>query len=91
MENADSSKITEFVENTLIPELESVDGVASVDTYGAIENELKIKLNQEKINQVNDKMLASVNAELADKKKDLVGGNVFKPKKNYGRVKIKKT
>lgn len=71
MENADSSKITEFVENTLIPELESVDGVASVDTYGAIENELKIKLNQEKINQVNDKMLASVNAELADKKKDL--------------------
>lgn len=71
MENADSSQITEFVENTLVPELESVDGVASVTTYGAIENEIIIQLNQDKIDSINDKMLENVSQELADKKKDL--------------------
>ena len=57
MEGKDSAQITEFVENTLIPELESVDGVASVDTYGAIEDEIVIKLDQAKIDSINDKML----------------------------------
>lgn len=71
MENADSSQITEFVEKTLVPELESVEGVASVTTYGAIENEIVIRLNQEKIDAINDKMLKAVSSELADKKKDL--------------------
>lgn len=71
MENADSSQITEFVENTLVPELESVSGVASVTTYGAIENEINIQLNQDKIDQINDKMLENVSQKLADTKKDL--------------------
>ena len=57
MKNADSSQITEFVENTLIPELESVEGVASVETYGAIKDEITIKLDQAKIDAINDKML----------------------------------
>ena len=88
MENADSSQITEFVETTLVPELERVDGVASVDTYGAIENELIIKLNQDKINQINDKMLASVSAELADKKRDL---DKAKKEINSGKSKLETT
>lgn len=71
MEHADSSQITEFVEKTLIPELESVEGVASVDTYGAIQDEITIKLDQAKIDTINDKMLENVSRELADKKKEL--------------------
>ncbi len=71
MENADSSQITQFVENTLIPELESIEGVASVDTYGAIQDEITIKLDQAKIDEINDKMLENVSKELAKNKKDL--------------------
>ena len=71
MENADSIQITEFVENTLLPELESVDGVASVETYGAIENEIKIQLNQSKIDSINNKMLEHVSSELAKQKREI--------------------
>lgn len=85
MENADSSQITEFVEKTLVPELESVEGVASVTTYGAIENEVIIKLNQEKIDSINDKMLKAVSSELADKKKDL---DKAKHKINSGKAEL---
>lgn len=85
MENADSSQITEFVEKTLVPELESVEGVASVTTYGSIENEVIIKLNQEKIDSINDKMLKAVSSELADKKKDL---DKAKHKINSGKAEL---
>lgn len=85
MENADSSQITEFVEKNLVPELESVEGVASVTTYGAIENEIIVRLNQEKIDAINDKMLKAVSAELADKKKDL---DKAKHKINSGKAEL---
>lgn len=93
MENADSTQITEFVEDTLIPELESVDGVATVDTYGAIENEIKIKLDQTKINAINDKMLASVSSELAKTKKDLdnAQGEIASGKAELEATKTEKT
>ncbi len=71
MEEADSNQITEFVKNTLVPELESVNGVASVSTYGAIEDEIVIQLNQEKIETINNKMLENVSSELANTKRDL--------------------
>lgn len=71
IEGADSTQVTEFVEKTLIPELESIDGVASIDRFGEIEKEIKIKLDQNKIDEINDKMLENVSSELAKTKKDL--------------------
>lgn len=93
MEGADSSQITDFVKNTLIPELESVDGVASVDTYGAIEDEITIQLDQAKIDAINDKMLKSVSSELADKKKELddAQGKIKKGKAELEATKTEKT
>ena len=93
MEGADSSQITEFVENSLIPELESIPGVASVEPYGVIEDEIMIQLDQAKIDSVNDKMLASVSAELADKKKELdqAQGKIASGKAELESMKIDKT
>lgn len=93
MEGADSSQITDFVKNTLIPELESVDGVASVDTYGAIEDEITIKLDQAKIDAINDKMLRNVSSELADKKKELddAQGKITSGKAELEATKTEKT
>ncbi len=70
-QGAESGEITDFVNHTLIPELESVAGVASVTTYGAIQDEIVIQLKQEKIDAINDKMLENVSSELANTKKDL--------------------
>lgn len=74
MENTDSAELTKFVEDNLITELESVDGVASVNLYGAIEEEIVIKLEQSKIDSINDKILENVSSELAKTKKELDSG-----------------
>lgn len=88
MENSDSSQITEFVQNNLIQELESVSGVASVDLYGAVQNEIKIKLDQNKIDEINDKMLANVDSELSKTKKEL---DDAKLKISSGKAELEKT
>lgn len=88
MEGKNSSEITEFVENTLVPELESVAGVASVETYGAVEDEIVIQLKQEKIDRINDKMLENVSSELAKTKKDL---DQAKSQINSGSAELEKT
>ena len=88
MKDTDTAQVTEFVENTLIPELESVNGVASVDTYGAIENEIIVKLDQSKIDAINDKMLESVSSELASKKREL---DSAQKKISDGKAELEKT
>ena len=88
MEGAENAEVTEFVQNTLVPELESVDGVATVDTYGAIEKQIKIKLNQQKIDSINDKMVAAVSSKLAENKKDL---DKAKAEINSGRASLETT
>lgn len=40
---------TPFIENIIIPELESVEGVASITAFGLTENVIHVVLNQEKL------------------------------------------
>ena len=53
MEGQDISESSAFIENTIIPEFESIEGVASVDASGLIENEIHIILSEEKIEKIN--------------------------------------
>ena len=55
----------------MLPQLERVDGVASVSTTGLVEKSVQITLDQEKIDAVNDKLLVKVSDRLADAKKEL--------------------
>ena len=45
----DIYELSDFVENTVVPTMERQNGVASVNTTGAIEKTVEIRLNQEKI------------------------------------------
>lgn len=70
----DGSGITDtssFTEEEIIPALERIDGVASITATGLIENQLRITLNQKKIDALNDKVLASVDSRLAEGKEQL--------------------
>ena len=49
--NDGSSDMLAYVENTLVPELESVYGVAKVSVSGGAENYIRVQLNEEKLNQ----------------------------------------
>ena len=48
-EGKDIYELSDFVENTVVPTMERQNGVASVNTTGAIEKTVEIRLNQEKI------------------------------------------
>lgn len=59
------------VQDTVIPALERVEGVASVTATGLVEEKLQITLNQEKIDALNKKILASIDESLAEKQAEL--------------------
>ena len=56
----DIYELSDFVENTVVPTMERQNGVASVDTTGAIEKTVEIRLNQEKIDALEKKFGAQI-------------------------------
>lgn len=71
MEDMDIYELTEFVDSDVIPGFERLDGVASVSGTGMVEKTLQVTLNQEKIDEVNTQVLASVDDKLAEAKQEL--------------------
>ncbi len=61
-----ASEITDYVENELSPQLESIEGVASVSATGEIEENIKVTLDQAKIDALNAKIQDAINAQFAD-------------------------
>ena len=71
MEGMDIYQLTEFANENLIPAFERQAGVASVSGTGLVERSVEIRLDEEKIEAINTKVLASVNDKLADAKAEL--------------------
>lgn len=73
-EDKDIYESTDFVKETVIPALERVNGVADVSPTGLVEKSVEVRLDESKIEQINNKILASVNSELYDAKKQIDEG-----------------
>ena len=58
VEGQDISESSAFIETKIIPELESVEGVASVDASGLIDNQIHVILSDEKIEALNAEIKA---------------------------------
>ena len=71
MEGMDIYQLTEFANENLIPAFERQAGVASVSGTGLVERSVEIRLDEEKIEGINTKVLAGVNDKLADAKAEL--------------------
>ena len=61
-----ASEISDYVANELSPQLESIEGVASVSTTGAIEENIKVTMNQEKIDALNQKIQDAIHAQFTE-------------------------
>ncbi len=59
-------ELSRFVEDTVIPSFERQDGVANVTSVGLVEKTLQVELNEEKVEELNNKILAKANDALAD-------------------------
>lgn len=62
----DTLELSNYTEQKLIPELESIEGVASVSSVGAAEESVQVILNQEKIDAVNGQIVNSLDQKFAD-------------------------
>lgn len=71
MEGADVYQLSAYTRDTLIPYLERQEGVASVSTTGLVEQMIEVRLDQQKIDDINTQVLASVDDKLADARNEL--------------------
>lgn len=69
--NMDSSQVTTLTENTIIPELESIEGVASASATGLLEESVNVVIRQEKIDAINEQVFGSIDEEIDEAKEDL--------------------
>ena len=66
MEGKDVAELSAFLNDTLLQKLEGVDGVASVQASGTIEETANVFLSEAKIAAVNEKLRASISRSFAD-------------------------
>lgn len=70
-EGKDIKEISEFTEKILKPYVERQEGVASVTDSGSVEDSVEIRLNEKKIDEINDKILFKTNENLKEAKEQL--------------------
>ena len=73
-EGKDIYELTNYTEDKVVPELERVNGVADVSTTGAIDQSVEVRLSDSKIEDINNRLLSSVNDQLYDAKKSIDEG-----------------
>ena len=71
VDGMDSTQITAYVNDELIPSLESVEGVASVTATGGIQESIQVTLNQDKIDALNEKIKAVIDSQFTDAQSQL--------------------
>lgn len=66
-----TSQVSKTIEDEVIPEIESVEGVASVSVTGSIEETVEIIVNEDKIDDIGDDIKAEMKKQLDDAKSAL--------------------
>ncbi len=74
MEGMDNAAISAYVQETVVPELESIEGVASVSATGLLEESVNVIIRQEKIDEINEKVYAAIDDKMADTAEELENG-----------------
>lgn len=59
----DEFELTEQLETVLLPDIESVEGVASVTTSGEVEKQIQVIIQQDKIDEVNKKVQKAISGQ----------------------------
>lgn len=65
---------TTLLNDSVVPAIERISGVADVSMTGGVEQSVEVRLSDSKIEDINNKLLSSVNSELYDAKKSIDEG-----------------
>lgn len=65
------AEVSEMTQNTVIPELESIEGVASASAVGLVEESVNVIIRQEKIDAINEQVFGYIDGEMQDAVQEL--------------------
>ena len=71
VDGMDQAEVSNYVDNELLPLLESIEGVASVTATGVLDTDLQVTMNQEKIDALNEQILSKIDARFTDAQAEL--------------------
>lgn len=74
VKDMDAIELSDYVENELTPALESVEGVASVNITGQLDEQVEVTLNQDKIDALNQRVMDAIDAQFVEPQKELDNG-----------------
>lgn len=70
-DNIDRVEVTNRAKTDIIPDLESVEGVASVNTSGEVQKKVEVIIQQKKLDKMNKKVKDAVEGKLDDAKEKI--------------------
>ena len=73
-DDADITELSDYVTNELKPEIEGVEGVASVTTMGMIEESVQVVIRKDKVDEVNKKVKKALDKKFEDAENAIVDG-----------------
>ena len=90
VDGMDYAQISTYVQNSIVPELESLEGVASVNASGLLEESVNVVIRQEKIDEVNKLVYASIDEKMKDAADGLVAARegLEEGRKEIGRAHV---
>ena len=68
------AQVSDMTQNVVIPELESIEGVASASATGLFEESVNVIIRQEKIDTINKQVFAHIDDEMKDAEQELADG-----------------
>ena len=68
------AQVSDMTQNVVIPELESIEGVASASATGLFEESVNVIIRQEKIDTINKQVFAYIDDEMKDAEQELADG-----------------
>ena len=74
VDGMDNAAISTYVQNQVMPELESIEGVASVSATGLLEESVNVIIRQDKVDAVNEKVFASIDEKMKEAEEELANG-----------------
>lgn len=74
VEGMDNGQISTYVQDWVMPELESIEGVASVSATGLLEESVNVIIRQDKVDAVNEKVFAAIDEKMKEAEEELEDG-----------------
>lgn len=85
MEGKSADELSAFVDETVMPKVESIEGVASVTSIGMTENRINVTIDDELIDEINKVIAASIDGDI-NKAKAMLGSARSQIQAAYGEL-----